>query len=91
LIGYHHAQWLSRRLIATLITVPLVPSAASRVIGKTVQRAQDDRFHHVLGAWSQLSREILWKLADRPLDAGHGVRPPSHPAVVQYRAISTGE
>jgi hypothetical protein len=38
--GHHHAQWLSRRLIDTLITVTLVLFAVGRAIGKTVRRAQ---------------------------------------------------
>jgi hypothetical protein len=37
-----------------------------------------------VGAWSRSSREVLWKLADRPVDAGPRCAPTSHPAVVQY-------
>jgi hypothetical protein len=65
LTGHHHAQSLSRRLIGTLVTVLLVPFAASRVIGKTVQRAQADRFHREVGAWSRSRRETWrsWPIA----------------------------
>jgi hypothetical protein len=65
---YHHGRWFSRRLIGTLITVALVLFAVSRAIGKTVRRAQDDRFHSVLG----LVARALVEVGARLVDAGRG-------------------